>query len=120
MIIFWSSEILGLNEFIWEILYDARDLEGHSVADYINLAILKKLEEMEKEEELRTAPGEYDSDWEWRQENDGNTTADKTNVFIFSFNKLTNCMLLLYMLLYVTCLRFSDKHTRFITSANLS
>uniref|UniRef100_A0A8C8Z4P3 Nucleolar GTP-binding protein 1 n=1 Tax=Prolemur simus TaxID=1328070 RepID=A0A8C8Z4P3_PROSS len=36
--------------------------EGHNVADYIDPAIMKKLEELEKEEELRTAAGEYDSE----------------------------------------------------------
>uniref|UniRef100_G1RT66 Nucleolar GTP-binding protein 1 n=1 Tax=Nomascus leucogenys TaxID=61853 RepID=G1RT66_NOMLE len=35
--------------------------EGHNIADYIDPAIMKKLEELEKEEELRTAAGEYDS-----------------------------------------------------------
>uniref|UniRef100_A0A8D2H6A2 GTP-binding protein 4 n=1 Tax=Urocitellus parryii TaxID=9999 RepID=A0A8D2H6A2_UROPR len=38
--------------------------EGHNVADYIDPAIMKKLEELEKEEELRTAVGEYDSESE--------------------------------------------------------
>ncbi|KAF3818761.1 hypothetical protein GH733_012178 [Mirounga leonina] len=36
--------------------------EGHNVADYIDPDILQKLEELEKEEELRTAAGEYDSE----------------------------------------------------------
>ncbi|KAM5235726.1 GTP-binding protein 4 isoform 6-T6 [Ctenodactylus gundi] len=38
--------------------------EGHNVADYIDPAIMKKLEDLEKEEELRTAAGEYDSESE--------------------------------------------------------
>lgn len=42
--------------------------EGHNVADYIDPAIMKKLEELEKEEELRTAAGEYDSDSESEDE----------------------------------------------------
>ncbi|VCW76838.1 unnamed protein product [Gulo gulo] len=36
--------------------------EGHNVADYIDPDIMQKLEELEKEEELRTAAGEYDSE----------------------------------------------------------
>uniref|UniRef100_A0A8I6A3Y7 GTP binding protein 4 n=3 Tax=Rattus norvegicus TaxID=10116 RepID=A0A8I6A3Y7_RAT len=42
--------------------------EGHNVADYIDPAIMKKLEELEKEEELRTAAGEYDSESESEDE----------------------------------------------------
>uniref|UniRef100_G1T7Z2 Nucleolar GTP-binding protein 1 n=1 Tax=Oryctolagus cuniculus TaxID=9986 RepID=G1T7Z2_RABIT len=42
--------------------------EGHNIADYIDPAIMKKLEELEKEEELRTAAGEYDSDSESEDE----------------------------------------------------
>lgn len=38
--------------------------EGHNVADYIDPDIMQKLEELEKEEELRTAAGEYDSESE--------------------------------------------------------
>ncbi|KAG3292772.1 GTPBP4 [Ictidomys tridecemlineatus] len=38
--------------------------EGHNVADYIDPAIMKKWEELGKEEELRTAAGEYDSESE--------------------------------------------------------
>ncbi|XP_013783427.1 nucleolar GTP-binding protein 1-like [Limulus polyphemus] len=34
--------------------------QGHNVCDYIDPEILKKLEELEKEEELRTAAGFYD------------------------------------------------------------
>nr|KAF6431314.1 GTP binding protein 4 [Rousettus aegyptiacus] len=36
--------------------------EGHNVADYIDPDIMQKLEELEKEEELRAAAGEYDSE----------------------------------------------------------
>ncbi|KAI8515608.1 Nucleolar GTP-binding protein 1 [Branchiostoma belcheri] len=36
--------------------------EGKNVADYIDPDIMKKLEELEKEEEMREAAGEYDSD----------------------------------------------------------
>ncbi|XP_009212138.1 nucleolar GTP-binding protein 1 isoform X2 [Papio anubis] len=42
--------------------------EGHNIADYIDPAIMKKLEELEKEEELRTAAGEYDSESESEDE----------------------------------------------------
>ncbi|XP_054114379.2 GTP-binding protein 4 isoform X1 [Callithrix jacchus] len=42
--------------------------EGHNIADYIDPAIMKKLEELEKEEELRTTAGEYDSDSESEDE----------------------------------------------------
>jgi len=36
--------------------------QGHNIADYIDPDILKKLEELEKEEELREAAGMYDED----------------------------------------------------------
>ncbi|XP_003786891.1 nucleolar GTP-binding protein 1 [Otolemur garnettii] len=42
--------------------------EGHNIADFIDPAIMKKLEELEKEEELRTAAGEYDSESESEDE----------------------------------------------------
>ncbi|KAM5157259.1 GTP-binding protein 4 [Mantella aurantiaca] len=42
--------------------------EGHNVADYIDPDIMKKLEELEKEEELKEAAGEYDSDMESEDE----------------------------------------------------
>nr|XP_023404520.1 nucleolar GTP-binding protein 1 isoform X2 [Loxodonta africana] len=42
--------------------------EGHNVADYIDPDIMRKLQELEKEEELRTAAGEYDSDSESEDE----------------------------------------------------
>ncbi|XP_037071939.1 LOW QUALITY PROTEIN: nucleolar GTP-binding protein 1-like [Pollicipes pollicipes] len=38
--------------------------EGHNVADFVDPDILKKLEELEKEEELREQAGVYDSDEE--------------------------------------------------------
>lgn len=38
--------------------------EGHNIADYIDPLIMKKLEELEKEEELKEAAGEYDSESE--------------------------------------------------------
>ncbi|XP_029444398.1 nucleolar GTP-binding protein 1 [Rhinatrema bivittatum] len=38
--------------------------QGHNIADYIDPDIMKKLEELEKEEELREAAGEYDSELE--------------------------------------------------------
>lgn len=45
--------------------------EGHNVADYIDPDIMQKLEELEKEEELRTAAGEYDSESESEDEEMG-------------------------------------------------
>jgi len=42
--------------------------EGHNIADYIDPEIMKKLEQLEKEEELRQAAGEYDSDSESEDE----------------------------------------------------
>ncbi|KAH0627575.1 hypothetical protein JD844_003471 [Phrynosoma platyrhinos] len=42
--------------------------EGHNIADYIDPDIMKKLEDLEKEEELRKAAGEYDSDSESEDE----------------------------------------------------
>ncbi|KAJ0059421.1 hypothetical protein NL108_017616 [Boleophthalmus pectinirostris] len=36
--------------------------EGHNIADYIDPDIMKKLEDLEREEELRERAGEYDSD----------------------------------------------------------
>uniref|UniRef100_A0A2K5R954 Nucleolar GTP-binding protein 1 n=1 Tax=Cebus imitator TaxID=2715852 RepID=A0A2K5R954_CEBIM len=44
--------------------------EGHNIADYIDPAVMKKLEELEKGEELRTAAREYDSDSETVLENE--------------------------------------------------
>uniref|UniRef100_A0AAQ5YJ16 Nucleolar GTP-binding protein 1 n=1 Tax=Amphiprion ocellaris TaxID=80972 RepID=A0AAQ5YJ16_AMPOC len=42
--------------------------EGHNIADYIDPDIMKKLEELEKEEELKERAGEYDSDDESEDE----------------------------------------------------
>uniref|UniRef100_A0A8C5HPE4 Nucleolar GTP-binding protein 1 n=1 Tax=Gouania willdenowi TaxID=441366 RepID=A0A8C5HPE4_GOUWI len=42
--------------------------EGHNIADYIDPSIMKKLEDLEKEEELKEAAGEYDSDEESEDE----------------------------------------------------
>ncbi|PIO22859.1 hypothetical protein AB205_0195140, partial [Aquarana catesbeiana] len=42
--------------------------QGHNIADYIDPDIMKKLEELEKEEELKEAAGEYDSDMESEDE----------------------------------------------------
>ena len=36
--------------------------QGHNIADYIDPDIFKKLEELEKEEEMREKAGAYDSD----------------------------------------------------------
>ncbi|XP_056375500.1 GTP-binding protein 4 [Hyla sarda] len=38
--------------------------EGHNIADYIDPDIMKKLEDLEKEEDLKEKAGEYDSDME--------------------------------------------------------
>ncbi|KAJ3595577.1 hypothetical protein NHX12_004880 [Muraenolepis orangiensis] len=42
--------------------------EGHNIADYIDPDIMKKLEELEKEEELKERAGEYDSEEESEDE----------------------------------------------------
>ncbi|KAF7245936.1 Nucleolar GTP-binding protein 1 [Varanus komodoensis] len=42
--------------------------EGHNIADYIDPDIMKKLEQLEEEEELRQAAGEYDNDSESEDE----------------------------------------------------
>uniref|UniRef100_A0A8C5FMI3 Nucleolar GTP-binding protein 1 n=1 Tax=Gadus morhua TaxID=8049 RepID=A0A8C5FMI3_GADMO len=42
--------------------------EGHNIADYIDPEIMKKLEELEKEEELKERAGDYDSDEESEDE----------------------------------------------------
>ncbi|CAK6432887.1 unnamed protein product [Pipistrellus nathusii] len=66
--------ILDLQKY-WDIMNSSEKYdkipeiwEGHNVADYIDPDIMKKLEELEKEEELRTAAGEYDSDSESEDE----------------------------------------------------
>ncbi|MBN3321152.1 NOG1 protein, partial [Atractosteus spatula] len=42
--------------------------EGHNITDYIDPEIMKNLEELEREEELREKAGEYDSDEESEDE----------------------------------------------------
>ncbi|XP_028659957.1 nucleolar GTP-binding protein 1 [Erpetoichthys calabaricus] len=42
--------------------------EGHNISDYIDPDIMKKLEELEKEEDLREKAGEYESDTESEDE----------------------------------------------------
>uniref|UniRef100_A0A3B4EA72 Nucleolar GTP-binding protein 1 n=1 Tax=Pygocentrus nattereri TaxID=42514 RepID=A0A3B4EA72_PYGNA len=42
--------------------------EGHNIADYIDPDIMKRLSQLEKEEELREKAGEYDSDEESEDE----------------------------------------------------
>ncbi|XP_072364371.1 GTP-binding protein 4 [Scyliorhinus torazame] len=42
--------------------------EGHNIADFIDPEIMKKLEQLEKEEELKQVAGEYDSDSESEDE----------------------------------------------------
>ncbi|XP_034470117.1 nucleolar GTP-binding protein 1 [Hippoglossus hippoglossus] len=42
--------------------------QGHNIADYIDPDIMKKLEDLEKEEELKERAGEYDSDEESEDE----------------------------------------------------
>ncbi|KAL8164950.1 UNVERIFIED_CONTAM: Nucleolar GTP-binding protein 1 [Gekko kuhli] len=42
--------------------------EGHNIADYIDPDIMKKLKQLEEEEQLRQAAGEYDSDSESEDE----------------------------------------------------
>uniref|UniRef100_A0A8C2PXI9 Nucleolar GTP-binding protein 1 n=1 Tax=Cyprinus carpio TaxID=7962 RepID=A0A8C2PXI9_CYPCA len=42
--------------------------EGHNIADYIDPQIMKRLEDLEQEEELREKAGEYDSDEESEDE----------------------------------------------------
>ncbi|ETE64027.1 Nucleolar GTP-binding protein 1 [Ophiophagus hannah] len=42
--------------------------EGHNIADYIDPDIMMKLEQLEKEEELKETAGEYDSDSESEDE----------------------------------------------------
>ncbi|KAI3374616.1 hypothetical protein L3Q82_021190 [Scortum barcoo] len=42
--------------------------EGHNIADYIDPDIMKKLEDLEEEEELKEQAGEYDSDDESEDE----------------------------------------------------
>ncbi|KAM9636005.1 LOW QUALITY PROTEIN: GTP-binding protein 4-like [Trichechus inunguis] len=61
--------ILNLQKY-WDLMNSSEKYkipeiwEGHNVADYIDPDIMRKLQKLEKEEELRTAAGEYDSDSE--------------------------------------------------------
>ncbi|XP_006874480.1 PREDICTED: nucleolar GTP-binding protein 1 isoform X1 [Chrysochloris asiatica] len=66
--------ILDLQKY-WDLLNSSERYdkipeiwEGHNVADYIDPDIMRKLQELEKEEELRSAAGEYDSDSESEDE----------------------------------------------------
>ncbi|KAB0387847.1 hypothetical protein FD755_002803 [Muntiacus reevesi] len=66
--------ILDLQKY-WDIMNSSEKhdkipeiWEGHNIADYIDPDIMQKLEELEKEEELRTAAGEYDSESESEDE----------------------------------------------------
>nr|XP_031526762.1 nucleolar GTP-binding protein 1 isoform X3 [Vicugna pacos] len=66
--------ILDLQKY-WDIMNSSEKhdkipeiWEGHNVADYVDPDIMQKLEELEKEEELRTAAGEYDSESESEDE----------------------------------------------------
>ncbi|TWW73065.1 Nucleolar GTP-binding protein 1 [Takifugu flavidus] len=60
--------ILDLQKY-WDLMNDEEKhdkipevWEGHNIADYIDPDIMKKLEYLEKEEELKEQAGEYDSD----------------------------------------------------------
>lgn len=62
--------VLDLQKY-WDLMNESekQDLvpelwEGHNVADYIDPEIMKKLENLEKEEDLKQLAGEYDSDSE--------------------------------------------------------
>ncbi|XP_006013373.1 nucleolar GTP-binding protein 1 isoform X2 [Latimeria chalumnae] len=66
--------ILDLQKY-WDLMNESEKhdkipevWQGHNVADYIDPDIMKKLEELEKEEELKEAAGEYDSDSESEDE----------------------------------------------------
>ncbi|XP_036849596.2 GTP-binding protein 4 isoform X1 [Manis javanica] len=66
--------ILDLQKY-WDIMNSSEKCDkipeiwqGHNIADYIDPDIMQKLEELEKEEELRTAAGEYDSESESEDE----------------------------------------------------
>ncbi|XP_019828887.2 GTP-binding protein 4 isoform X2 [Bos indicus] len=66
--------ILDLQKY-WDIMNSSEKYdkipeiwEGHNIADYIDPDIMQKLDELEKEEELRTAAGEYDSESESEDE----------------------------------------------------
>ncbi|XP_061550809.1 nucleolar GTP-binding protein 1 [Phycodurus eques] len=66
--------VLDLQKY-WDLMNDNEKhdkipevWEGHNIADYIDPAIMKKLENLEKEEELKERAGEYDSDDESEDE----------------------------------------------------
>uniref|UniRef100_A0A665XFI6 Nucleolar GTP-binding protein 1 n=1 Tax=Echeneis naucrates TaxID=173247 RepID=A0A665XFI6_ECHNA len=66
--------ILDLQKY-WDLMNDDEKQdkipevwEGHNIADYIDPDIMKKLQELEKEEELKERAGEYDSDDESEDE----------------------------------------------------
>ncbi|XP_078393476.1 GTP-binding protein 4 isoform X2 [Cetorhinus maximus] len=66
--------VLDLQKY-WDLVNESekQDLvpeiwEGHNVADYIDPEIMKKLKQLEKEEELKQIAGEYDSDSESEDE----------------------------------------------------
>nr|XP_033787443.1 nucleolar GTP-binding protein 1 [Geotrypetes seraphini] len=67
---FGDDYVLDLHKY-WDIMNTSEKYDkvpevwqGHNIADYIDPDIMKKLEELEKEEELRAAAGEYDSELE--------------------------------------------------------
>ncbi|XP_028283736.1 GTP-binding protein 4 [Parambassis ranga] len=66
--------VLDLQKY-WDLMNDDEKQdkipevwEGHNIADYIDPDIMMKLEELEKEEELKERAGEYDSDDESEDE----------------------------------------------------
>ncbi|XP_061696106.1 nucleolar GTP-binding protein 1 [Syngnathoides biaculeatus] len=66
--------VLDLQKY-WDLMNDNEKhdkipevWEGHNIADYIDPAIMKKLEDLEREEELKERAGEYDSDDESEDE----------------------------------------------------
>ncbi|KAJ6659285.1 hypothetical protein lerEdw1_019156 [Lerista edwardsae] len=66
--------VLDLQKY-WDLMHSSEKYdkipelwEGHNIADYIDPDIMKKLEQLEEEEELRQAAGEYDSDSESEDE----------------------------------------------------
>ncbi|XP_018409682.1 PREDICTED: nucleolar GTP-binding protein 1 [Nanorana parkeri] len=66
--------ILDLQKY-WDLMNPSEKFDkipeiwqGHNLTDYIDPDIMKKLEDLEKEEELKEAAGEYDSDIESEDE----------------------------------------------------
>ncbi|XP_041039246.1 nucleolar GTP-binding protein 1 isoform X2 [Carcharodon carcharias] len=66
--------VLDLQKY-WDLMNksEKQDLipeiwQGHNIADYIDPEIMKKLKQLEKEEELKQIAGEYDSDSESEDE----------------------------------------------------